>query len=508
MSKDGKFENLIGKKFNKLTVIELDENRTNKNKNGMKYWWCRCDCGKTTNKSISTSDLKSDNTKSCGLCITFKDWCLENDRQDILDRWDYELNDCKPNEISYKSSKKYNFKCLENKKHKNELRRVDVITVNKDYQIICTECNSFAQWGINNLGDDFLEKYWDYEKNRNINSWEISCKNNKHIWINCVESTYHDSYRCSPVTFVNGNRCPYCSHKTGLTHPQDSFAQWCIENIDEDFITKYWSDKNEVDPFTLVKGTDKKVWIKCQEKDYHGDYEISCINFSKGNRCSYCINYHGKVHPFDSLGQYIIDNYGRDFLDKIWSGKNKKSAFKYAPNSGNKVWWNCINNKHESYHKEINNSNNHEFRCPECVQERNESFLQEKVRLYLELLGKYEILHENKCTIVPVNPKTNYKLPFDNEIKELKLICEVNGGQHYKINGYNRQSSIRKNTTPEQELHYQQLKDRYKRIFAKSKGYEFLEIPYWTDNIQEEWKQLIDDKLKEIQENAKLNQAI
>ena len=90
MSKDGKFQNLIGEKFNKLTVIELDEGRTSKNKSGMKYWWCRCDCGKLTNKSISTSDLKSDNTKSCGLCITFEDWCIENNRQDILDRWDYD----------------------------------------------------------------------------------------------------------------------------------------------------------------------------------------------------------------------------------------------------------------------------------------------------------------------------------------------------------------------------------------------------------------------------------
>lgn len=501
------FENLIDKEFNELTVISLDEERTNQNKNGMKYWWCKCSCGKVTKKSISTSDLNSNNTKSCGLCITFENWCLKNNRQDILDRWNYELNKIKPNKITYKSTKKYWFICTGNKNHKNEQRRIDVITVNKDYQITCTECNSFAQWGINNLGDDFLEKYWDYDKNKNINPWKISCKNNKHIWIKCINVYYHESYECRPVTFVNGNRCPYCSHKTGLTHPKDSFAQWCIDNINKDFMTKYWSDKNTLNPFELNKGSNIKIVIKCQEKDYHDDYETSCDNFTKGKRCPLCINFHGRVHQKDSLGQYIIDNYRQEFLDKIWSDKNKKSAFKYTPNSGNKVWWNCIDNKHESYHKEINNSNNHDFRCPKCVQERSESFLQEKVRLYLETLN-YTVLHENKCTIVPVNPKTNYQLPFDNEIKELKLICEVNGMQHYKINGYNHQGSARNNTTPEQELHYQKLKDRYKRIKAIQQGYFYLEIAYWTDDKKETWKQLIDGKIKQIQENAKLNQVI
>ena len=31
------------------------------------------------------------------------DWCVENNRQDILDRWDYELNNCNPKDVLYKS---------------------------------------------------------------------------------------------------------------------------------------------------------------------------------------------------------------------------------------------------------------------------------------------------------------------------------------------------------------------------------------------------------------------
>ena len=48
----------------------------------------------------------------------------------------------------------------------------------------------------------------------------------------------------------------------------------------------------------------------------------------------------------------------------------------------------------------------------------------------------------------------------------------------------------------------QKVRDRYKRIVAKSKGYNFLEIPYWTDNKKEEWKGLIDAKILQINNNT------
>ena len=54
---------LTGQKFGKLTAIKIDEN----NKTKKTKWICKCDCGNYT--SVSTSNLKSGHTKSCG-CIT------------------------------------------------------------------------------------------------------------------------------------------------------------------------------------------------------------------------------------------------------------------------------------------------------------------------------------------------------------------------------------------------------------------------------------------------------
>ena len=59
--------NLINQKFNRLLVIE----KTDQRKNGSIVWKCLCDCGNIT--YVTTRELRSNNTKSCG--------CLNDDRR-------------------------------------------------------------------------------------------------------------------------------------------------------------------------------------------------------------------------------------------------------------------------------------------------------------------------------------------------------------------------------------------------------------------------------------------
>ena len=262
-------------------------------------------------------------------------------------------------------------------------------------------------------------------------------------------------------------------------------------------IEDYWDyDKNEISPWDISYGSHKKIWIKCQKKDYHDSYEVCCKDFVKGSRCSYCRG--RKLHPKDSIGQYIIDNFGEDFLNKIWSDKNKKSPFEYFKGSTQEVWWNCVDNdKHPQYKRCIEVSCRSYFRCPQCS--RKESIIEEQTRLYLEELN-YKALHEYNCTIIPKNPKTKMLLPYDNEIvldNEEHLIIEIHGEQHYNLPVG---TWVVKNKTPEQQLHYQQVKDRYKRIYAIQHGYNYLEIPYTAFDKQETYKKLIDDKINEIKQ--------
>ena len=228
---------------------------------------------------------------------------------------------------------------------------------------------------------------------------------------------------------------------------------------------------------------------------------MSCGNFSSGHRCPYCTG--KKIHPKDSIGQLIIDNYGEDFLNIVWSNKNTISPFTLAPNSNKKVWWSCLEGRHEDYLRTCSGAVKYEFRCPECVKERKESMIEEKTRLYLEELG-YEVKTEYKCSLTPKNPKTNKFLPFDNEIileNGKHLIIEVHGQQHY-YKPSDASKFLEKGQTPEEYLHQRKLYDRYKRIKCIQSGYEYLELPCWYfyNEAKTTYKDLIDNKIKEILE--------
>ena len=62
-----KFIDLTGQRFGKLTVIERDYSSNHKQTGA--YWLCKCDCGNIT--SVSSSNLRSGSTKSCG-CLQTK----------------------------------------------------------------------------------------------------------------------------------------------------------------------------------------------------------------------------------------------------------------------------------------------------------------------------------------------------------------------------------------------------------------------------------------------------
>lgn len=60
-------EDLTGKRFGMLTVLEFAESRRGNDGEKERFWKCQCDCGNIT--YVSTNSLKGGNTKSCG-CLS------------------------------------------------------------------------------------------------------------------------------------------------------------------------------------------------------------------------------------------------------------------------------------------------------------------------------------------------------------------------------------------------------------------------------------------------------
>lgn len=63
-----KVNNLIGKTFGKLTVIERYYGNNIKNTRNKVVWLCKCECG--NEKAVIVDDLKSGKVKSCGCLIS------------------------------------------------------------------------------------------------------------------------------------------------------------------------------------------------------------------------------------------------------------------------------------------------------------------------------------------------------------------------------------------------------------------------------------------------------
>lgn len=226
-----------------------------------------------------------------------------------------------------------------------------------------------------------------------------------------------------------------------------SFAEYHIENTDFDFLEKYWDyDKNNLDPYKLRVCSGKKVWIKCQNTNYHGSYEIACNHFKSGRRCPYCSKKGGKCHEKDSLGYLypfiseliVCDENGEDV-----------NTFKLSPHSDKKFFIKCkYCNKVHDKSISLNHLTNRGFNCMYCGCKKS--------------MG--EKMVNSILTFLKIKFKHNIKFEWSNNkeydfyIPDLDMIIETHGIQHYK------------DTNRGRTLKEEQENDKYKKQIALTNG--------------------------------------
>lgn len=212
---------------------------------------------------------------------SFEQWCLDNNRTDLLVRWDYALNEHLPSEISYKSNKKFWFLCPKNI-HESQLQNIQYFAAGKQKEMKCTKCGSFAQYIVDNYNNEYLLKL--EKMNPAYNLWTLSYQSTKKLTIECYQNKEH-IYTQSCEGFVKTG-CPYCAHRNG------------------------------------------------------------------------------KISKEQSLGYLFPETL------KIWSTRNKLTAYEVFPNSTCLIWWSCPDSKHEEYLRSVAASHTCFFRCPECSIEK------------------------------------------------------------------------------------------------------------------------------------------
>ena len=224
----------------------------------------------------------------------------------------------------------------------------------------------------------------------------------------------------------------YTNFKRGaIKHPikyEDTIAYYIeVElglNIDEIWDWKKNNDLN-INPYNLTYGSSKKIWIKCQNKKYHGSYEVACKHFHNGSGCPYCFHIHGKVHYFDSLG-FLYHNIAKMIVEDRRNNLTYMDTYSICPLSEKRYYYKCL--KCEKYSDKAVQLNILVKNLTSC------KFCSDGISIPNKFMGN--ILKQlNEEFITELSSKEfsgkNY-FYYDFYLPKHKMIIEMNGLQHYE----------------------------------------------------------------------------
>lgn len=265
---------------------------------------------------------------------------------------------------------------------------------------------------INLLNFPEILNQWDYEKNKNINPFNIEFKSMK-VWWKCNKVCGNHSWITSINSRINGSNCPFCCNKKICPCKCNS-----IEKTHSHILSKWDYIKNiNIKPDEVSKGSTKKVWWKCNKECGNHSYFSEIKSRINGFGCPVC--------PVCSND--IVCDCGCNSLLKKFPEislefdivKNKITPDKIVFGSRTKYWWICKNNKcgnhiWESfvYNRTINNSG-----CPFCAKTICPCGCNSITQTHPELLKDWDY---NKNKIKPSNIK------FGSDIKIWWLCSDCN----------------------------------------------------------------------------------
>lgn len=214
--------------------------------------------------------------KNVKVKYSFDEWCMDNNHQDWLGLWNYEINEASPEDVAYRSGKKFWFKCPRGL-HDGTYRCIANLTVNKNSTLICKKCNSFGQYLLDVFGEFGICQYWS-DRNT-INSFDVSVGDSKTtIWIKCQNSN-HPDYATTPNMFsIMGCRCPVCVNKKIISGIND------IATTRPD-LASYFLNKEDSYKYAACSG--KFVSMKCPICETVQLKQISNV-YERGFSCDKC----------------------------------------------------------------------------------------------------------------------------------------------------------------------------------------------------------------------------
>lgn len=387
---------------NKITPDQVIQNSMTE------YWW-HC---KEGHDFFRSSYYRTTSFSRCPICTRTIVVKGINDFQTvypkILEIWDYDKNDVKPDEISDRNTGKFTFKCSKGHTYDSYLSTAIYNNFN------CLICNNvLIQPGVNSLIDTHPELAMEFSPNEVRNPDEFTKDMAYSILWRCP--VCQGDYNCSiRDREFNDDSCPYCNNRHRLAGVNT------LETTNERLATE-WSPNNSR-PVTDFFETDTfyAYWI-CPVCS--GEYGSRICDRKIGdNKCPYC-NDRKALLGLNSLVDTHYD------LTKEWSKNNDRLPSEFMKSNASFALWICPKCLGE-YSARICDRTIDDDMCPYC-------------RGIKVLPGYNSFKNNHKDLMDEWNYKNNYLLAdpdyiFDNSKKSVWWIC--------KTCDYNYQMSLRKKT--------------------------------------------------------------
>lgn len=403
-----------------------------------------------------------------GVFETFKEWALNN-KPELLEEWDYELNKFEPNEYSSaekekvhwvkqveKNGKIFHLKweaTIEARKYGAECPQLSNQKITEGFNDLATYCKE------NNL--NYLLEQWSDENELKPN--EVSPFANKKIIWHC--KVCNGKWKATPNERRNRN-CPYCANRIILNGFND-FQTWLNNHPESNKLID--KEENEVHNinFSNMKYSyhcNDKIYAKCPVCNYSW---ISKISSFIRSGCPVCC---GKVIKigFNDL-KTICKKEHLEYLIDEWDEENEKLMEEYTKGSHSSISWICSECGHK-WNASIANRMKHKG-CPKCAGSKGEK----RIMRYLE---DKNISYIQEYTFPNCLSDNGRRLRFDfallDKRKNVKCLIEYDGEQHFKpVHFTDMDEDIMK-----QNLESCKLRDSIKDDYCKKNNVPLIRIPY------------------------------
>lgn len=212
----------------------------------------------------------------------FEKWCLDNNKKQLLEEWDYEKNLNKPFEYTKCSGKKVFWKC--SKLHGWEATIAHRVRENTG----CPTCkNKKLLKGYNDLRtlrSDIAEE-WHPTKNNNKMPEDFLVGSYCKVWWRCKKGHEWQATIEARTRKIHSTGCAICSKKK-LCRGENDLMTYCNTHFETKHLLNEWDyQQNIITPEQIVATSDKKVWWTCQNNH---KWAASVGSRVKGNRCPKC----------------------------------------------------------------------------------------------------------------------------------------------------------------------------------------------------------------------------